>query len=105
MRRRENSNAQEQAKQFIANAGSMFSKWGVNLKNGASKLGGKTVRATTHALKSTQKLGMEKLKGMQSSVEVQIRILPKNLETPILMRLRIFDERIFCFTIFVNLRL
>ena len=57
MRRRGNSNAQEQAKQFIANAGSMFSKWGVNIKNGASKLGGKTVRATTHAFKSTQKLG------------------------------------------------
>jgi len=79
MRRRENSNAQEQAKQFIANAGSMFSKWGVNLKNGASKLGGKTVRATTHALKSTQKLGMEKLKGMQSSVE-DAQFLSRKLE-------------------------
>jgi len=72
MRRRSGSsadNAKEQAKQFISNAGTLFSKWGVNFKNGASKLGGKTVRATTHAFKSTQKLGMEKIKGMQSSVE------------------------------------
>jgi len=61
--------AQEQAKQFLSNAGTMFSKWGVNIKQGASKVGAKTVRATTHAFKSTQKLGMEKLKGMQSSVE------------------------------------
>jgi len=61
--------AKEQAKQFLSNAGTMFSKWGVNIKQGASKVGAKSVRATTHAFKSTQKLGMEKLKGMQSSVE------------------------------------